>query len=465
MRLSAKVAALAWAGVLVVASSGGCGKTPTEDSPPVQPFPQGTVDGGAGGGQVLPDGAAAAAAGASGADAKPSDSPVGDAPADKVATDGPPVPADAAKDTGVPDVDFSYEGGGVTPWSQLPKKCADAAEKGVAWLATQQKTDGSWGSSSPYQHAATGLAVVKLETHAIDKGKSPFDPTYQYHTHVVNGLKYLLKQFVTSAVQAPFDTNGNGLGVAMSGQSNYVNSIALMALTAGRGTNQIAVAPGTPVHGWKFDKIAQDMADYFSQCQVASQGGWRYGCPSSNCDNSVSQYVSLALEYAEHPDYAFMCTIPQVVRTNLWTWVGYVQDMNAGSPNYGGSGYTNPGSVVNPYKTGAILQQLAFLKQGATTQKAQAALQYLDKNWSGPIASNPADYMAMWAIMKGLVAQGVTKVGAHDWYQEYCDVLVAQQKADGSWPMAHYDNQGSGGALSVAWALLILEKAAPAGLY
>jgi hypothetical protein len=165
------------------------------------------------------------------------------------------------------------------------------------------------------------------------------------------------------------------------------------------------------------------------------------------------------MEYAVHPDYQFFCNLPPSVATGLQNWVATVQDMNSG-----GSGYTDSTNVVNPYKTGALLQELAFLKQGAGTVPVDKAVGYLNDNWAQPMSGNPADYMAMWAIMKGLVTQGITTVGTHDWYTEYCNLLVSQQQADGSWPQATYD-QYTGATMSTAWALLILEKAAPAPMF
>ncbi len=464
MKLSAGMATVAAAGLCLLLSCGSDSQTST----PPEPGSDASSDA-AHSDALLTD--------VAGGDAHPGDSSKPDVASD-VASDGSKTDAkhdapaadvghdtavaDAAQDA-VPDVDFSYDGGPTTAWSKLPAKCAAAAEKGVVWLVSQQKSDGSWGSAGDHMLAATGLAVVKLEAYAIENGKSPFRDTYQYHTEVVNGLNYLLPLLTTVPVAGAFDANGDGFGVAqanVTSYTNYVNSIILMAVTAGGGFDQIVNAPASPIHGWTYQHLAQDMVDYFAQCQSTSLGGWRYTCPREDNDNSVSQYVSLALEYAEHPDYAFQCTLLPSVNTGLWTWVTYIQDMSTG-----GAGYDSPGNWQNPYKTGAILQELALLKQGVNSPQVVAALGYLDANWAAPMANNPADYMAMWAIMKGLVSQGVTMVGAHDWYQEYCDLLVSQQNPDGSWAITGYDTADSAGVLSTTWALLILEKVAPAALY
>lgn len=460
MKHSALLAAVGSVGLCFLGAINGCGKEESSWQPNKPDAAADAVGDAVGDAVVSQDG---------GADTSSLDSAKPDVTADQSVPEGSAEAAsEAAAEAEAPeagpeaaaiDADFAYDGGPLTPWDKLPTKCSQAAEKGVVWLAGMQKSNGAWGTDNGmYSMAATGLAVTKLETYALEHGKSPFSPTFLYKSHVEAGLTYLMQNVQTVAMSGANDTNNNGLGLTTA-YTNYVSAIVLMAVTAGQGFNQVVNAPGSPVNGWKLQQVAQDFTDEFSACQ-SPQGGWRYTCPSGDADNSVSQYVSLGLEYAQHPDYQFFCTVPASVSTGLWNWVGAIQDMGSG-----GSGYATATDWVNPYKTGALLQELAFLKQGPGTQKVDLALGYINNNFASPISGSPADYMAMWSIMKGLVTQGVTMVGAHDWYQEYCDVLVAQQNADGSWPIATYDTASTEGTMSSAWALLILEKAAPAKLY
>lgn len=369
-------------------------------------------------------------------------------------------------DSGKPDV--VLEVGPPIPWNTLPQKCADAAEKGVVWLASMQKPDGSWGTpsadTSPYCSGATGFAVIKLQTYAVEHGISPFDPTFKYNKHVLLGLKHLFKSVKLVDMTGSNDTNNNGKGATFelkAGQSSstdfsYLGAIMLMAITAGQGHDQIVDSPGSAVHGMSFKTLAQDFVDYFSECQ-ADNGGWRYQCKQA-ADNSVSQYVALALEYASHPDYKFNCTIPPKVYTELTKWVSTIQNTTTG-----GSGYTAVGDS-NPYRTGALLQELAFVGVGKGDPRYEKALTYIDTNFEASFSGTyqtTAYYMEMWAVMKGLVTQGITLVGARDWYQEYCDVIVSQQNPDGSWPLSFRDRAETETVMSTAWALLVLEKAAP----
>ena len=67
-----------------------------------------------------------------------------------------------------------------------------AIELGVAWLAGNQKIDGSWPGYYSDDVATTGLAVLKLETYAYEAGyESPFDPAYPYQENVIDGLNFL----------------------------------------------------------------------------------------------------------------------------------------------------------------------------------------------------------------------------------------------------------------------------------
>lgn len=380
---------------------------------------------------------------------------------------------DAKADGGAPDAqvidaDFGYDAAVGTPWETIPSKCRDSAEKGVQWLASVQTSSGRWGSSDHYYNdGATALAITKLETYALEHGLSPFNPVFKYYTHIKKGFEYLFTRFATYNMPGdPNDSNGDGIGLRYNNSAVevYVTSLALMAVTAGQGFDQVANSPSSPVHNWTFQKIAQNMVDYLAKAQIADSG-WRYRLGDGGADNSNTQYVTLAFEYAQHPDYQFFCDVPKTVPLGLEKWVTYIQNDN------GSSGYAGPGEPYSPmYRTGALLQELAYMKKDITHPIAVKALDYIDKNFDSAYTFNydhggykgRPDYMAMWSIMKGLVTQGIDKVGSRDWYQLYCDRLVSEQEPAGNWPAAAWDNNSiTGNVLSTTFALLVLEKAAP----
>ena len=371
------------------------------------------------------------------------------------------------------DANFAYDAP-LLPFDELPERCRNAAEKGVKWLASMQQPDGSWAGNY-HPAAATALALTKLQTYALEHDQDPFDASFRYNGHITKGFDYLFNQLVTQPIDNPVhDANGNKkriMFIKSDHYGGYVTPLALMAITAGRGFDQI-VRSSNDLNGKTYQEIAQDIVDYFGDCQ-ANGGGWRYTCRFGGADNSVTQYVTLALEYATHPDYAFFCQFDDSVKTGLAQFITAVQDVS------GASGYT-PGNLgySKLYRTGALLQELAFLGVGlGGTLPAQAelradmALKFIGDNFNdffvSPWDKGNSHYMGMWSVMKGMVTQGLTMAGAHNWYEEYCDKLVAQQLDTGAWPEAAYHPTGDSltQTMTTAFALLVLEKAAPRKLY
>ena len=108
-----------------------------------------------------------------------------------------------------------------------------AVTNGLAWLATQQNGDGSWGLGCNLV-GETGLVVLKFETRAIELGFDPLDPAYQYAGQVTNGLAFIqLNQYTQGVAPGDPDGNGNGLAVYFSDCGDleiYQTGIAMMAL-------------------------------------------------------------------------------------------------------------------------------------------------------------------------------------------------------------------------------------------
>ena len=410
-------------------------------------------------------------------------SPDGGARADAAVTDGGPGPAD-----------------GGTYTLGVPPECQAAADKGLAWLVAQQRSDGSWGrlgrAGGPmYTVATTAFAVLKLETHAQESHLLPFDPAYPYRDQVAKGLDYLLSQTlvvpITPQVAGNPDTDGDGKGVGFQSPASvwmYETAIALMAIVAGRYPTRVVETAGSQVSGWTYRQVAQAVVDYLAFAQsddvgaagvICQRGGWRYEALDHDADgdNSSSQFVALALEYAVHPQYGFACTVPDFVRVELSHWLDCVQ-IGDGGGNQGGSGYLSNSDAPNVYKTGALIQEAAFVGDWILSPRIQAALGFLARHWADPPGPDdqsqvgwqgtPANYLAMYAIMKGLESVGATDVQGIDWYREFCDVLTLQQDPAGFWPPSTYDQvfqpdpaaPGSG-LLATEWALLTLERAAP----
>jgi hypothetical protein len=260
-----------------------------------------------------------------------------------------------------------------------------------------------------------------------------------------------------------------------------------MAIAGSSAPDRMVNVSGSSVNGKTYKEVVQDVVDYLSWCQTdlgERIGGWNY-IPTNKdedkrSDNSITGWVTLGLEFAWHKEYKFQAVIPQFVKTNLNSWVDYIQ--NDGS---GGSGYDSDRSWINVYKTAALLQQMAFLGDKPDTLRVQHAVNYLVANWNArhnyegmnvtsagvtlPTTQDknigwrgdPSDHVATYSIMKGLQALGINTIGGNiDWYQDLCDAIVEEQKDDGSWQQGIWDGD-SGGFFSSALALLTLERVAP----
>ena len=70
----------------------------------------------------------------------------------------------------------------------------ESINAGIAWLAANQNTEGSWGTFESYKTAETCFALIKLQDRAYELGyESPFDPAYEYYPNVIEGWDYIFE--------------------------------------------------------------------------------------------------------------------------------------------------------------------------------------------------------------------------------------------------------------------------------
>jgi hypothetical protein len=275
------------------------------------------------------------------------------------------------------------------------------------------------------------------------------------------------------------DSNLNGYGLDFG--DSYTTGITLMALEASGAPNRPNDG-GIDFNGDKvadtFFEIAQDVVDWIAFAQGDSgsgEGGWSYSYinnTSSYGDNSNSGYIVLGLAAGEE----FGCTVPEWVRDRLNVWINNIQDPVDGDTNgYDGGSYYRPGGgSSNMLRTGNLIFQMTFYGDPPTSERFEAAIDYIERHWHGDYYSyqgwgydlNISHYQTMFCLMKGLEYSGFDYLDLdndsypeHNWYNEFASVLVAQQDINGSWPRcpySYYDN-----ILSTCWALLTLEKVIP----
>ncbi|MEZ6137746.1 MAG: squalene--hopene cyclase [Pirellulaceae bacterium] len=153
----------------------------------------------------------------------------------------------------------------------------DAVELGLAWLAKQQKSDGSWSLKGPYSNGGTfenSTAATALALNAF-LGAGHTHRGGKYADEVLMGLKYLLKQQ---------DEDGFFANAAHSRQQMYAQAIAT-----------ITVIEAYALTGDSEMRIAADKAISFAQWSQSKLNGWRYE-PREDADLSVTGWFLMALE-------------------------------------------------------------------------------------------------------------------------------------------------------------------------
>ncbi|MFC2032131.1 TRAP transporter substrate-binding protein DctP [Chloroflexota bacterium] len=358
----------------------------------------------------------------------------------------------------------------------------EAIADGIAWLATQQNEDGSWGAEYPL--AKTGLAVLKLNSHATDLGfSSPFYPEYLYIAEAQAGLNYIFSNaYTTSIGTQPAgnpDLDGDTIGVYFrspeypEGQERvvYETSIAMMAIAASTAPDRVVEVDGSQVNGWTYKDVLRDAVDYMAWAQTDTgygRGGWNYG-PMDNVgsrsDGSISGWATLGLAHAQAPPpIGFSLPVPGFVKRELDVWIDYIQNDVDGDPEDGGADYSGPDSThelwVNMLKTGHLLQQMAFVGDTEGKQRVEDAIEYLVRQWGENYdpgwRGNPNCYHTTYTVMKGLEAFGIATIDGIDWFGEFDDALRNEQAGSGWWLSSRWDDGDR--ILSTEWALLTLQK-------
>lgn len=362
-----------------------------------------------------------------------------------------------------------------------PASIAASIVKGLTWLAGQQQADGRWmftGGDLQFDLATTGICVLKFEESAHQLGLDPFDAAYPYASNVTNGLAFILKY-----IYAGNDGHGalpfTNSDYCYNNRVMYTLGICMAAISSSNHPDDATVPAGDPLVGQTYRQVVQAMMNrvVYAQNTEANlrNGGWGYcGALNGNywADNSVSGYVTIGIGYATAaPPEGFGMTIPASVVTGLDTWTQTVQTGTIYS--WDGAAYDG-GSIYNPYyaywendlKTGNLLYELSLVGVLGTNGRVTRAVAFFNNMWGNEGARDATgagwlnDIQAMFTMMKGLKAYGITLVGTHNWFDEVSTWLVSNQNADGHWLSPDGELYYSS-TFSTAEALLVLEQAVP----
>ncbi len=299
-------------------------------------------------------------------------------------------------------------------------------KQGVDYLKRRQGKDGAWTDPPLYAGGMTSLCTLTL----LSCGVPPTDPAVQ-----------------------------GALGHLRRTHADKTYSVALQTMVFCRAE---PIRDGQSIRrnvGW------------LEQTQItrgSGKGGWGY--PSSDPDNSNSQFAVLALYEAERVGIRVS---PQTWRLAKAYWEesqnhdgswGYNPSIRGGTGSMTSAGISSlviaDGKVRQP---DAEVQQdriLCCRRVEADNDRVRRGLQWLAQNFT--VAGNPrADQRWHYYYLYGLERVGrMTNqrfVGQHDWYREGADYLIA---AKGGALADHWSGQlfESGELLPTCFALLFLSK-------
>ena len=332
----------------------------------------------------------------------------------------------------------------------------NAIDNGLAWLDTQQTAGGYWNYGG-YEQAATGAAVGAFMAQQSHWGSN----TAAYQAVVDNAMNYLLSTASTNTVGVRsdgFNPCGSGTcdGVFWNGNGEATYTTGLVASAVGQyaasKASTVATTSG-PLAGKTWTQIAQGVTNEFAygQSTAASgdrRGGWRYFPGSGDSDSSTTQWAVLSMIY----DQSLGATTPGFVKNELKYWLTAAQNPVTGAGCY------QPGSFCDHSDTGSLLIGHSFVGDGTSNSAVQAALGFLNANWTeganGTWFGNFGQPYAMWATYKALelqIGKGDTTTITNlldsqcggpanppattcNWWQDYNQWLVTNQSGDGSWP-------------------------------
>ncbi len=158
----------------------------------------------------------------------------------------------------------------------------DAVELGLAWLARQQRSDGSWSLSGPYTDgsrsentaAATAMALLAFQGHGDTHREG------RYRENIALGWRALLKM-------QQKDGSFSGGQMTEKIQLLYTHAQCTIAVCE--------------LYGMTKDKAFRGPAEravaYAVDSQDVTNGGWRY-IPRNDSDTSVTGWFMMALQSA-----------------------------------------------------------------------------------------------------------------------------------------------------------------------
>lgn len=296
-----------------------------------------------------------------------------------------------------------------------------AIEKAVAFLISKQNKDGSFGEK--HRNALTGLCVMAL----MAAGHTPDEP--QHGPAIRNALNFVLSQM----------RNDGYLGHTDHSRM-YGHGICTLMLTEAVGMTRDEALEKRLVDG------CRRAVDLILKAQAVKkhghhQGGWRYEPNSGDSDLSLTGWQTMSLRSAKNIGI-------DVPSSAIQSATNYIKSM---ARQDGEFSYDGGGGQPTLRGMGLLALPVCGVYDLPELAKATAKMLKDPPKWQGPWFYYRTYY----------AATGMYQMGDDAWnrfYPKLDDLLVKQQKPDGSWPEPPGNNEwDTGGAIySTSMATLAL---------
>lgn len=304
---------------------------------------------------------------------------------------------------------------------ELTAKASQAIDKGLKYLLSVQKPDGSWDEDGKGRHevAITSLAMMAFMAQAQFPGSGP------HGKELDRAKQFLLKK----AKDGPDGYIGSVM---------YEHGLATLALSEMWG---MTLDP-------KDDDAIQKALEAAVKVILRSQnegGGWRYQ-PQSDAgqDTSVTAMVFVALASARQAGIV----VPNETITKVVTYFE-----SSWNPDTGGFGYLPKAKMSSKSTTIACTGGGAFAAQLAGQRDSEmvaASLRFLEKQSPGIFNGGGYYYYAHYYAIQAMVQAGDEQYAS--WYPRIRDALISKQLPSGSWK----GSKGENGSYETPMAIIIL---------
>lgn len=293
----------------------------------------------------------------------------------------------------------------VTPATQ------QSINRGLAYLANQQNSDGSFGANSLYRHnvAVTALAGMAFLAGGNTPGRG------QYGAQVEKTVGFILSASGPSGFIHATDTSSHG--------PMYGHGFATLFLAEVYGmTRRADIRP-------KLDLAVKLIVSSQNQ-----EGGWRYDPVPEQADISVTVCQIMALRSARNSgifvpkETIDLCT--QYVQKCQNPDGGFKYQLQSGSP-----------SMFARSAAGIVALYSAGIYEGRAIEKG---LNYLSHFTPHRDSTRPGESHYFYG--QYYAAQAMWQAGGHfwnRWYPAIRDELLRRQIADGSWTDPHSSEYGT----------------------